>query len=75
MSNDQKVRGDRLVLALVSCFRTLAVELDRRGAIDVRDLISSLESIAAGHRESGDPHQLADAIHMIAQHLSESDLN
>jgi hypothetical protein len=68
----QKIRGDKLVLATVSVLRTLIVELDRAGAINVTTFLAAVDDSAAAHREAGDPNQLADAIQAIASHLRES---
>ena len=60
-----KVRGDRLVLALVSVLRSLVLELSRRGVMDAQEFVSLVQQTAIAHREAGDPNQLADAIHLI----------
>ena len=70
----KKIPGDRLVLALISSFRTLAVLLDKRGALSLDELVLALQQSASAHRETGDPNNLADAIHAISQHLIESDV-
>jgi len=74
MNTSKKIPGDRLVLALISAFRTLAVLLDQRGALSLDELVLALQQTASTHRETGDPNNLADAIHAISQHLVESDL-
>ena len=66
------VRGDRLVLALISVLRTLVLELSRRGVMDADEFVYIVQQTAIAHRESGDPNQLADAIHLISEHLHES---
>ncbi len=66
------VRGDRLVLALVSVLRTLILELSKRGVMDADEFVYIVQQTAIAHRESGDPNQLADAIHLISEHLHES---
>jgi hypothetical protein len=82
----KKVRGDRLVLALISAFRTLLVELSKKGIIDQDELVelskkgiidqdefvALLQQTAIAHRESGDPNDLADAIHALSVHLEGS---
>ena len=70
--SDQKIPGDRLVLALISAFRTLIFDLSRRGVIDQDEFISLLQQTAIGHREGGDPNNLADAIHALSIHLQGS---
>jgi hypothetical protein len=74
MNTSKKIPGDRLVLALISAFRTLAILLDQRGALSLDELVLALQQTASTHRETGDPNNLADAIHAISQHLVESDL-
>src|SRR5215213_1932215 len=59
------VRGDRLVLALISVLRTLVLELSRRGVMNADEFVYIVQQTAIAHRESGDPNQLADAIHLI----------
>jgi CRISPR-associated protein Cas1 len=70
----KKIPGDRLVLALISSFRTLALLLDKRGVLSLDELVLALQQTAAAHRETGDQNNLADAIHAISQHLVESDV-
>ena len=67
-----KIPGDRLVLGLLSAFRTLVLELSKTGAIDHRKFLAVLEQTAEAHREFGDPNNLAGAIHAIAEHIAES---
>jgi hypothetical protein len=74
MNTSKKIRGDRLVLALISAFRTMAVLLDKRGALSLDELVLALQQTASAHRETGDPNNLANAIHAISQHLVESDI-
>ena len=64
-----KISGDRLLLALISAFRTLIFDLSRRGVIDQDEFIALLQQTAIGHREEGDPNDLADAIHALSVHL------
>jgi hypothetical protein len=52
----------------------LALLLDKRGVLQLDELILALQQTAAAHRESGDPNNLADAIHAISEHLVESDI-
>jgi hypothetical protein len=74
MTTSQKIPGDRLLLALISAYRTLAVLLDKRGVLSLDELVLALQQMAAAHRDTGDPNNLADAIHAISQHLVESDV-
>ena len=69
---DKKIPGDRLVLALISAFRTLVFDLSRKGLIDQNEFVAMLQETAVTHREHGDPNNLADAIHAISVHLQES---
>lgn len=68
----EKIPGDRLVLALVSVVRSLVIELSRRGALDAHDFVVLLEQTAIAHRQTGDPNNLADAIHAISQNIHDS---
>ena len=61
-----------MVLALISVMRTLVLELSRRNVIDADEFVSIVQQTAIAHRESGDPNNLADAIHAISEHLHES---
>ena len=70
--DNQKIPGDRLVLALISAFRTLIFDLSRRGIIDQDEFVSLLQQTAIAHREDGDPNNLADAIHALSIHLQGS---
>ena len=72
MPADTKIPGDRLVLGLLSAFRTLVLELSKKGSIDHREFVAALEQTAAAHRESGDPNNLANAIHAIAEQIATS---
>jgi hypothetical protein len=74
MAPTQKIPGDRLVLGMLSAFRTLVWALPKNGAIDLDEYITALQQTAADHRQTGDPNNLANAIHAISQHLLESDL-
>jgi hypothetical protein len=75
MANPQKrIPADRLLFALISAYRTPAIMLNRRGALNLDELILALEQTAAAHRETGDPNNLADAIHAISEHLVTSDV-
>lgn len=69
---EDKIPGDRLVLALISAFRTLVFDLSRRGVIDEDEFIQLLQETAAEHRDHGDPNNLADAIHALSVHLQGS---
>lgn len=69
---NEKIPGDRLVLALISAFRTLVVELSRKGVIDQGEFIQLLQQTAITHRDADDPNNLADAIHALSVHLEDS---
>ena len=68
MSGD-KIPGDRLLLAPISAFRTLSFDLSRRGVINQDEFIALLQQTAIGHREEGDPNNLADAIHAVRRQM------
>ena len=70
----KKIPGDRLVLATISVLRTLIHELSERGIMDQAEFATKLQTIAIAHRESGDPNDLADAIHAISEHLLDSNV-
>jgi len=57
MNPSKKIPDDRPVLALISSFRTLAVQLDKRGALSLDKLVLALQQTAAAHRETGDPNK------------------
>ena len=67
MPNSPKIRGDKLVLGMLSVIRTLVVELDKSGAIQIGPFIATVDSTADTHRKLGDPNQLADAIQAISR--------
>jgi hypothetical protein len=69
MPSTPKIRGDKLVLAMVSILRTLIVELDQAGVMPISAILAAIDDTVATHRELGDPNQLADAIEAIASHL------
>jgi hypothetical protein len=69
MQNTPKIPGDRLVLGMISVFRTLVVELSKNGVIDLDEFVTTVQETAVAHRETGDPNNLADAIHAISIHL------
>ena len=75
MQSSAKIPGDRLVLGLLSAFRTLVLELSKTGAIDHREFVAVLEQTAEAHRQSGDPNNLAAAIHAIAEQIASSVLS
>ena len=68
----KKIAGDRLVLATISVLRTLVLELSRRGVLDKDEFVHIVQQTAIAHRETGDPNNLADAIHAISEHLDNS---
>jgi hypothetical protein len=67
----ERIRGDKLVLATVSILRTLVVELDKAGAINISAFLAAVDDTVTFHRAHGDPNALADAIEAIATHLRE----
>jgi hypothetical protein len=69
MTSTPKIRGDKLVLAMVSILRTLIVELDKADVMPISTMLAAIDDTVATHRELGDPNQLADAIEAIASHL------
>lgn len=71
-AEQKKIPGDRLVLALISVFRTLVGELCRRGVLDRDEFIALVQQTAIVHRDAGDPNNLADAIHELSVHLDTS---
>ena len=62
----------QIIAALISVLRSLVLDLSRRGLIDVDEFVHMVQQIAISHREAGDPNQLADAIHLISEHLHDS---
>jgi hypothetical protein len=70
-----KIPPDRLLLALISVVRTLVVELSNKGVMDANEFVAALQQIAITHRDAGDPNNLADAIHLISEHLQDSMLD
>ena len=44
----------------------------KKGVLDLDDFVMMLQQIAITHRETGDPNNLADAIHAISEHLAGS---
>jgi hypothetical protein len=62
MDTGKKIPGDRLVLGLLSAFRTLVMELSKNGALDLNGFVHVLQQTAEAHRETGDPNRIADAI-------------
>jgi hypothetical protein len=67
-----KISGDRLLLGLLSAFRTLIIELSNRGVIDQNEFVQALQETAEAHRRTGDPNRLADAIGAISLQISNS---
>lgn len=72
MDTGKKIPGDRLVLGLLSAFRTLVMELSKSGVIDHNEFVHVLQQTADAHRESGDPNRLADAIDAISLQIATS---
>lgn len=69
------IPGDRLLLALISVVRTLVLDLSKRGVLDADEFVAQLQEVAATHRETGDPNDLADAILAISEHIHRSIVN
>lgn len=72
MASTQKIPGDRLVLGMLSAFRTLVWTLSKDGVIDLDEYVTALQQTAAEHRQAGDPNNLANAIHAISTHIQSS---
>jgi len=73
MEPTQRIPGDRLVLGLLSAFRTLVLQLSENGALNIDKYVTTLQQTAAEHRQAGDPNNLANAIHAISMHILSSD--
>jgi hypothetical protein len=73
MEPAQKIPGDRLVLGMLSAFRTLVLTLAEKEVIGLDEYVTALQQTAAEHRQTGDPNNLADAIHAISMHILSSD--
>jgi hypothetical protein len=58
MTSTPKIRGDKLVLATISVLRTLIMELDKAGAVDISAVIAAIDDTVIAHRETGDPNKL-----------------
>jgi hypothetical protein len=74
MEKRKRIPADRLIFATISVLRMLVIDLSNRGVINLDEFIEAIQQIAATHRETGDPNNLADAIHAISMHLQESDV-
>ncbi len=74
MEKRKKIPADQLLFATISVLRTLVLDLSKRGVIDMDQFVETVQQIAVEHRETGDPNNLADAIHAISLHLLESDI-
>jgi hypothetical protein len=72
MNPGKKIPGDRLLLGLLSAFRTLVMELSKTGVLDHEEFVRVLQRTAEAHRETGDPNHLADAIHAISLQIATS---
>jgi hypothetical protein len=72
MEPTQKIPGDRLMLGMLSAFRTLVWMLSKNGAIDLDEYVTALQQTAAEHRQTGDPNNLANAIHAVSVHILSS---
>ena len=60
MTSTPKIRGDKLVLATISVLRTLIMELDKAGAVDVSTVIAAIDGarIEIAFPPDDEPHQL-----------------
>jgi hypothetical protein len=58
MDKSGKIPGDRLLLGLLSAFRTLVMELSKNGTLDHSEFAYILQQTADAHRETGDPNRL-----------------
>jgi hypothetical protein len=67
-----KIPGDRLLLGLISVVRTLVLELSKKGVLNADEFVGILQQSAIAHRESGDPNNLAPAIHALSEHILQS---
>jgi hypothetical protein len=74
MEKRKRIPADRLLFATISVLRTLVLDLSKRGVIDLDKFIETVQETAVAHRETGDPNNLADAIHVISLHLLDSDI-
>jgi hypothetical protein len=74
MDPSQRIPGDRLVLGMLSAFRTLVLQLSENGSLNLDEYVTALQQTAAEHRQSGDPNNLANAIHAISTHILSSDV-
>jgi hypothetical protein len=72
MEPTHKIPGDKLVLGMLSAFRTLVLTLSKNGVIDLDEYVTALQQTAAEHRQAGDPNKLANAIHAISIHILSS---
>lgn len=72
MAERERIPADRLVLGLLSAFRTLVLELEQSGALLEGILAFRLNEIAETHRTHGDPNQIAGALDAIARHIATS---
>jgi len=54
MEPAQKIPGDRLVLGMLSAFRTLVLVLSKNGVIELDEYVTALQQTAADHRRTGD---------------------
>jgi hypothetical protein len=50
----KKIPASSFLFAMLSAYRTLALLLDKRGVLQLDELILALQQTAAAHRESGD---------------------
>jgi hypothetical protein len=57
---------------MLSAFRTLVLQLSEKGVLNLDEYVTALQQIAAEHRQTGDPNNLANAIHAISVHIQSS---
>jgi hypothetical protein len=72
MEPTAEIPGDRPVMGLTAAFRILVFMLAKNGAIDLDEYVTSLQQIAAEHRQTGDANNLATAIDAISIHIQSS---
>ena len=46
--------------------------LSKDGTLDMDEYVTALQQVAAEHRQTGDPNNLANAIHAISVHIQSS---
>lgn len=66
---DPNIVWQTAILNTLGCF---VQELSKRGSIDGAELVACVQEMAAGMRRCGNP-DIADAMHIISEHLLKSD--